>query len=394
MIDLELNRKTVRNILLLVLSVAVIWWGISHITLVVGALQAVFSILSPMLIGLVLAFVLNLLLCPLERVWSRIFKKDSRLSRRLRRPVCLLLSFLIVLGVIFAVCFVVIPRVGSTVADMVGTISAYFRKLDIRYDHLRAMMEQYAITLPELDLGNNSLLNKVTDLLAKGGSAVLNTTIGVTTSVLSAVVNLLMGVVFCIYILAQKETLSRQIKKVLYALFSETRVTPFLAFLSRVSRTFSQFVTGQVIEAVILGTLVCIGMLIFRMPYAPVIAMLVGITALIPILGSWIGGIVGALLILPSSLMDAVWFIVFLVILQQIEGNLIYPHVVGKSVGLPGIWVFFAVIVGSGVGGVAGMLLGVPICAVIYDETRRIIRRREAQRTAAPVPEETGQPEN
>lgn len=145
MIDLELNRKTVRNILLLVLSVAVIWWGISHIALVVGALQAILSILSPMLIGLALAFVLNLLLCPLERGWSRIFKGDSRLSRRLRRPVCLLLSLLIVLGVIFAVCFVVIPRVGSTVADMVGTISAYFRKLDIRYDHLRAMMEQLSL---------------------------------------------------------------------------------------------------------------------------------------------------------------------------------------------------------------------------------------------------------
>lgn len=387
MIFLELNRKTVRNVLLLVLSVAVIWWAISHITLVIGVLQSILSILSPLLIGLVLAFILNLLLCPMERVWERRFNKGGKLSQKLRRPVCLLVSFLIVLGAIFAVCFVVIPRVGSTVGDMVNTITAYVKTLDIQYDHLRAMLEQYSITLPELDLSNNSLMSKLTDLLAKGGSAVLNTTINVTTSVLSAMVNLLMGVVFSIYILAQKETLSRQIKKVLYVVFPEEKVTPFLAFLSRVSRTFSQFVTGQVIEAIILGSLVCIGMLIFRMPYAPVISMLVGITALIPILGSWIGGIVGALLLLPSSLMDAVWFIVFLVILQQIEGNLIYPHVVGKSVGLPGIWVFFAVIVGSGVGGIAGMLLGVPICAVIYDESRRVLRRREAAKAESVVDE-------
>ena len=199
---------------------------------------------------------------------------------------------------------------------------------------------------------------------------------------LSAVVNLLMGVVFSVYILAQKETLGRQIKRVLYALFPEKRVTPFLAFLGRVSRTFSQFVTGQTIEAVILGTLVFLGMLILRLPYALVIAVLVGVTALIPILGSWIGAIVGALLILPVSFMQAIWFVVFLIVLQQIEGNLIYPHVVGKSVGLPGIWVFFAVIVGSGLGGIAGMLLGVPVCAVIYDETRRAIRKRETADTS------------
>ena len=307
-----------------------------------------------------------------------------------RRPICLLLSFLIVLGVIFAVCFVVIPRLGSTVVEMVNTITAYVKTLDVRYDDLRATLEQYAITLPEIDLGKNDLLTKITDLLAKGGSALLNTTLSVTTSVLSAVINLLMGVVFSVYILAQKETLGRQIKRLLYAVFPEKRVTPFLAFLSRASRTFSQFVTGQTIEAVILGTLVLLGMLILRLPFAPVIAVLVGVTALIPILGSWIGAIVGALLILPSSFMQAIWFVVFLIVLQQIEGNLIYPHVVGKSVGLPGIWVFFAVIVGSGLGGIAGMLLGVPVCAVIYDEVRRTIRKKEAAKAdtqdATPTP--------
>lgn len=356
-----------------------LWWLISHFTLVLSILGSVLHILSPILIGLVLAFVLNLLLNPLERLWNRIFEgRKSRLVKKLRRPVCLLLSFLIVLGVIFAVCFVVLPRLGSTVVDMVNTITAYVKTLDIQYDHLRATLEQYAITLPELDLGNNGLLTKLTNLLAKGGSALLNTTIGVTTSVLSAVANLLMGVVFSIYILAQKETLSRQLKKILYLTFPEKHVTPFLAFLGRASRTFSQFVTGQVLEAIILGTLVCIGMLIFRMPYAPVISTIIGVTALIPILGSWIGAIVGALLILPVSFMQALWFVIFLIILQQIEGNLIYPHVVGKSVGLPGIWVFFAVIVGSGLGGVPGMLLGVPICAVIYDEVRRAMRKREA----------------
>ena len=376
---MELNKKTIRNILLMAAAVIAVWWLVNHFDLL-RILNAILGILSPILIGLILAFILNLLLNPLERLWDKLFLKESSkpIVKKLRRPVCLLLSFLIVLGAIFAVCFVVIPRLGSTVVDMVNTISDYIKTLDVRYDDLRVSLEQYAITLPEIDLGKNDLLTKLTDLLAKGGSALLNTTISVTTSVLSAVVNLLMGVVFSIYILAQKETLARQLKKLLYLTFPEQKVTPFLAFLGRVSRTFSQFITGQTIEAVILGTLVLLGMLILQLPYAPVIAVLVGVTALIPILGSWIGAIVGALLILPVSFMKAIWFVVFLIVLQQIEGNLIYPHVVGKSVGLPGIWVFFAVIVGSGLGGVAGMLLGVPVCAVIYDEVRRAMRKKEA----------------
>ena len=378
--------------LLIACGVTLVWWLVNHFDLLLNILDTILGILSPILIGLVLAFVLNLLLSPLERLWDKLFlKENSRpIVKKLRRPICLLLSFLIVLGIIFAVCFVVIPKLGSTVVDMVNTISAYVKTLDVRYDDLRATLEQYAITLPEIDLGKNDLLTKITDLLAKGGSALLNTTISVTTSVLSAVVNLLMGVVFSVYILAQKETLGRQLKRLLYAVFPEKRVTPFLAFLSRVSRTFSQFVTGQAIEAVILGTLVFLGMLILRLPFAPVIAVLVGVTALIPILGSWIGAIVGALLILPSSFMQAIWFVVFLIVLQQIEGNLIYPHVVGKSVGLPGIWVFFAVIVGSGLGGIVGMLLGVPVCAVIYDEVRRAMRKRESAK--ADVQDDTPTP--
>ena len=389
---MELNKKTIRNILLLAAAIIAVWWLVNHFDLLMNILGTVVSILSPILIGLVLAFILNLLLNPLERLWNKLFLKEGhgKAAVSLRRPICLLLSFLIVLGVIFAVCFVVIPRLGSTVVDMVNTISSYLKTLDVRYDDLRASLEQYAIALPEIDLGKSDLIGKLTDLLAKGGTALLNTTINITASVLSAVVQLLMGVVFSIYILAQKETLSRQLKKLLYLTFPAQKVTPFLAFLGRVSRTFSQFVTGQTIEAIILGTLVFVGMLILRLPYAPVIAVVVGVTALIPILGSWIGAIVGALLILPVSFMKAIWFVVFLIILQQIEGNLIYPHVVGKSVGLPGIWVFFAVIVGSGLGGIAGMLLGVPVCAVIYDEVRRGIRKKES--VPASTPEEPQPP--
>ena len=159
------------------------WWLVNHFDLLLNILDTVMGILSPILIGLVLAFVLNLLLAPLERLWNKLFLKENSkpIVKKLRRPVCLLLSFLIVLGVIFAVCFVVIPRLGSTVVDMVNTITAYVKTLDVRYDDLRATLEQYAITLPEIDLGKNDLLTKITDLVAKGGSALLNTTILIST---------------------------------------------------------------------------------------------------------------------------------------------------------------------------------------------------------------------
>jgi predicted PurR-regulated permease PerM len=264
--------------------------------------------------------------------------------------------------------------------------------LDTKYDELREFMAQYSIALPELkpvvdpETGmtvGGSILDKLAHFWDEKGQIVMDTTIGLTTSVVvtifTSAFNLVMGLAFSIYILAQKEKLGRHMKRLLYAVFPEQKVSKFLAFLHRANRSFSSFVQGQVVEAVIIGALVFIGMSIFKFPFAPVISVLVGVTALIPVLGAWIGAIIGALLILPVSFMKAVWFLVFLVILQQLEGNLIYPHVVGRSIGLPGIWVFFAVIVGGGVGGVLGMLLGVPICAIIYNELRAFIHRKDEE---------------
>ena len=205
---------------------------------------------------------------------------------------------------------------------MVSGISAYIKTLDVRYDDLRAALEQYALPCPR-SIWAKTIFSPKSRICWPRAAHLLNTTISLTTSVFSALFNFLMGIVFSVYILAQKETLARQLKKLLYVSFPADKVTAFLAFLSRVCRTFPQFVTGQIIEAFILGTLVLLGMLIFRLPYASVIAVLVGCTALIPVLGAWIGAIVGALLILPVSLMKAIWFVVFLVVLQQIEGNLI-----------------------------------------------------------------------
>lgn len=389
---MELNKKNILRVLALAVGIAVLWWIANNIAAVGGLLSGIVKIVSPLILGLAIAYVVNLIMNPLEKLWTKLLKnkEPKSIGIKLRRPVCLIVSFLLVLGAIFAVIFILVPNLVRTVQDMIAIISTYLTDLEGKYDELRLMLKEYSIALPELkpavdaETGatvGSSLMDKLQEFLKDKGQGLMDTTISVTasvvTTVFSSVFNLVMGLAFAIYVLAQKEKLARHIKRLLYAAFQYNKVSRFLAFLHRANAAFSSFVQGQVVEAVIIGVLVFIGMSIFRFPFAPVISVLVGVTALIPILGAWIGAVVGALLILPVSFMQAVWFLVFLIILQQLEGNLIYPHVVGRSIGLPGIWVFFAVIVGSGVGGVLGMLLGVPICAIIYNELRAFVRRKD-----------------
>lgn len=248
------------------------------------------------------------------------------------------------------------------------------------WNNLAGFLEAHSIQLPEFSLNSAELQNNITSFLSKYGEDFLNTTIGITSSIFSLVVNLVLALAFSLYLLAQKETLTGQAKKVVRALFSEKWAHWITDVARMTNRTFSNFVTGQLTEAVILGTLCFLGMLIFRLPYAGVISVLVGFTALIPIFGAFIGVGIGAFLILLVSPIKALWFILFFVILQQLEGNLIYPRVVGKSVGLPGIWVLAAVTVGGNAFGLAGMLLAVPLCSVLYTLARQGVNARLARK--------------
>ena len=204
----------------------------------------------------------------------------------------------------------------------------------------------------------------------------LDTTVTVTTSIVSAIVNVVLGVVFAIYLLAQKENLIRQTNKVVHTIFKSEVADRLERLAKLVHSVFTKFVTGQLTEAVIIAVLCFIGMLIFRMPYAGMVSVLIGFTALIPMFGAFIGTAIGAFLILFESPVKAIWFVVFIIILQQLENNLIYPKVVGKSVGLPGIWVLCAVTIGGSAFGILGMLFSVPICSVMYVLFKNYINRK------------------
>ena len=229
---------------------------------------------------------------------------------------------------------------------------------------------------------------KILDWMRQYGDQFLNTTIstaiGITSSVVSLIFNLVLALAFALYLLAQKETLTRQAKKVVQAIFSSKRAQQITELAHMTNRAFSNFVTGQLTEALILGCLCFLGMLIFRLPYAGVISVIIGFTALIPIFGAFIGVAIGALLILLVNPIQALWFILFIIVLQQIESNVIYPRVVGKSVGLPGIWVLAAVTLGGNAFGLLGMLFAVPLCSVLYAVARRVVHRRLAQKGLAP----------
>ena len=382
---MELNKNNIKRIIFIIFAAAVIFWSVLNYSIIISAVRWVIGVLSPLIIGLCFAFVLNLLLRPLESGWDRLFlrKGDSPLAKKLKRPVSIFISIILTLGAIVAVFFIIIPEVSRTLRTIIDALPGYFEDLKAWWKELSEFLAEYSVILPELNFENTAIIAKLTEFVTSSGEMIFNHTINTTTAIVTAVFNIFIGFAFCIYLLAGKERLIGQSKRTLTAALSEKRAKRIFAFFSRVNDSFSHFVTGQVVEAIIIGLLCFIGMLILGLPYATVVSVLVGVTALIPILGAYIGTAIGALLILVESPIKALWFIVFIIILQQLEGNLIYPHVVGKSVGLPGIWVLAAVTVGGNIYGVMGMLVSVPVCSVIYvylsEKVRALIKKRKAK---------------
>lgn len=346
--------------------------------------SAIGSVATPLIVGGAFAFVLNLLLRPLERLWSKLFEKKRKSPPALRRGVCLLLSVLLFIGAVLAVFLIVLPEVIETVQTAIEAIQNASGDIERIWNSLRQTLERYYIVLPEPQSQLQTLLPKIGKLLEEKGILFVGETAKLTASAVGAVTDVVLGLVLAIYILAQKEMLCRQSKKLMRAILPEQRYTRMLEIVRLIDQTFTSFLSGQLIEAVIIGVLCCIGMLILGLPYAAPVSVLVGFTALIPVFGAFIGTAVGAFLILLRSPIQAVLFVAFIVVLQQLEGNLIYPRVVGKSVGLPPLWTLTAVTVGASAFGVMGMLLGVPLLAVCYTLTRQWVQERLKKKDALP----------
>ncbi len=377
---MEPNRKSTIRIILIIFSSILFYTVLQNLEAVRGAMAAAARILSPVFIGAAIAFIVNIPMRLLEdNVYSLIIKKRPGVIKA-RRPVCLILSILIIFGLFALIIGLIAPEFAATVMSIAQTLPSQVNDLIERADEL---IGRFNLPLEDVNLFEKIDWNSVSRTIVAGLSntgAMINKTIGVTSNVLSGLFNFVIGFVLSIYILASKEKLCRQGARLLRVILPEAACDRIFRVLAMSSGVFTKFISGQCVEALILGALCYIGMLIFRMPYALMISALIAVTALIPVFGAFIGTSVGALMILLISPLKAVGFVLFIIILQQIESNVIYPRVVGNSVGLPGIWVLLSVTLFGSIFGAVGLLLGVPFCAVLYCLVRDFVKKREAEK--------------
>lgn len=345
-------------------------WALQNIAAIFAFLGKVANLILPLLIGLSIAFILNI---PMRVFESKLFKKGTT---KLRRIVSLLLTILLMLALVSLVLLTVIPDIGQTVETLLAKLPGFINNATVWGRQLSAKFPNLGRWLSQANLDWESIGKNVFNFLKDGVAGIMNSTVAVVSSVFSGILNFFLGLVFALYILFQKESLARQAKKLLYGLVPEAKADRFVNICALANQTFAKFITGQCTEAVILGLMFFVSLSLFRFPYAIVIAVLVTCTALIPVFGAFIACFIGAFLILVTSPVKAFWFVVLFLVLQQIEGNLIYPRVVGGSVGLPALWIMAAVLMGGGTMGVTGMLVSVPLCSVIYVLLRESIGKR------------------
>lgn len=378
---MELDKKNVKKVLLIVTFSIVLFLGLQNIDVVFQYIGIFLRVLNPFILGICFAFILNVFLKLIEeKLFGFLNRKNFKVWNKCKRPVCILLSLAVIIGVIFIIMFLIVPELKRTFDIIITNFPRYMEQLKIWIEQLMITFNISADVLANIQSGWDSLVRSITEFLQNGSLNFLNTTVNITTSIFSGVVRMILALVFALYILGQKERLSDQLKRVITAYLPEEKADRMFYIGELSNRVFSNFVSGQLTEATLLGLLCFLGMTIFRMPYASMVAILVGFTALIPLFGAFIGTGIGAFLILMVSPIKAFWFIVFIIVLQQIEGNFIYPKVVGSSVGLPSIWVFSAITLGSRMFGVPGMLISVPLCSVLYCLFREAVRKRIDQK--------------
>lgn len=369
--DVSMKDKTRKDIIIIISYIALVIFALVNFSKILAFLGKVISIFSPFLLGIILAFVLNVLNNFIEKkIFGKI--KPSKIWNKIKRPLCITLSLILVFLTIFFVMNLLIPQLKNSASLFTDTLPAY--KEDIIGILNRFDVDESTVNKVGEYLDNFGKV--ITDYIKGNSKDVITVTTEVATSVVNIISKGIITLVFAIYMIAQKETLSRQINKVMKAYLKPKTINKINTVGTLANKTFSNFVTGQCLEALIFGSLVFVGMLIFRFPYASTIGVLLGFTALIPIFGAFIGTAIGFILIMMVSPVKAILFVVFIIVLQQIEGNLIYPRVVGKSIGLPGMWVLLSVTVGGSIGGILGMLIATPLCSLLYALFTKMVNDR------------------
>lgn len=380
---MNIDKKTIRNLFLVAAGCICFYFILNETDKLRAAWTGVMGLLSPFLLGAAIAFILNVPMRGIEAKLGKI-KSDG-----LRRATAILLTLLAFVVVIVGVVLLLIPQIGATFEILAPKIVAFFQRIQ---ESILGFLKENPdllntvssfVDLEKLNLGG--IIEKTMNLLGNSMSSIATSTLSVVGGITGAMVDGLIGLVFAFYCLASKETLGRQGKKLLYAFLPERVSDETLRILALTNRTFSSFISGQCVEACILGGMFAVTLFILRMPYVTLISVLIAVTALIPLVGGFIGCFFGAFFILVNNPMQALIFVIVFLVLQQIEGNLIYPKVVGGSIGLPGMWVLAAVTIGGDLMGVVGMFLMIPLSSVVYTLLREITNKRLAKRQIDPA---------
>jgi len=359
-----------------------LYLAVSYWQPLVGGVWRILTAAAPLFFGFVIAYVVNILMSFYEKFYFR-KHPESRWAAKSRRAVCLTGAILTVIGAVGIVTATIVPQLADAITVITKKLPNVLKNLAQDEKLMEILPENIRTAIHDLDY--TALLAGITNFLSKGASTTVSTTAFTQTitstlsSLSSKLMTFFMGFIFSIYILTGKERLKSQLKRLSKVYFSTGWMSHISPILSVANDCFHNYIVGQVTEAMIIGVLCAVGMTIFHLPYAAMIGTVIGFTALIPVLGAYMGGIVGALMCFSDSPAKAVEFVIFLVILQQLEDNLIYPRVVGTSLGLPGIWVLAAVTVGGGIGGIFGMLFAVPVAATIYTLIKNDVHDRESK---------------
>lgn len=351
------NKEELKNWIILLLVAFALFLFVNNITIIFGFISKVFNVLFPFILGIALAYILNI---PMTKIEKFLRKKITNKKFPIR-VVSIVLSLIIFILVILFIAFLLIPELVNNIELLIQNIPVLFTKVE---NWVLNLVSEY----PEIQNEINNLFSKDIggNLVITLLNYILNSSIGFISSLVSGVITIFTSLVFAIYMLSQKEYLINSLKKLIYAYIRKDCVEKILNIGSVANNTFTKFISGQCVEAVILGCIFFIVLTIFDFPYALIISVLTSITALIPIFGALIAMVVGAILIGITSPIDALIFVIIFLIIQQIEGNFIYPKVVGKSVGLSPIWTLLAVTVGGGLFGIIGMIIGLPIASILY----------------------------
>ena len=369
----KLSMKKIRELIIFTVLLVVALWKFE---VVIDVLKTIWGILFPFVLGGAIAFVINVPMSFLEKKIFGKTKDENKVGKKLARPISLLLTIILAVGVIALVMFGVIPQLTRTMGSLMISIANFVPQMQNWIRDFSHNNQEIMKLVNQVQFNQDQAIKWGISILGSGAGNMMNTTMSAVGSIVSGFATFFIAFSFACYILFQKEKLHVQIRKVFFAFIPKQKAEAFLKICSLTYQTFANFLTGQCAEAVILGSMFVVTLSILKMPYALLIGTLIAFTALIPIFGAFIGCAVGCFLIFMISPKQAILFIIVFLILQQIEGNLIYPHVVGGSVGLPSIWVLAAVTIGGNLMGIVGMLIFIPLVSVLYTIFREFVYLR------------------